>query len=74
MTKIVILDQKQIVPDDCQQFWVHFDCFLSLFQTSDVKYLLSLFKLKVGKNHTLGFKPKLLKIFLWYFGPPPLPI
>ena len=24
MTKIVILDQKLIVPDDNQQFWVHF--------------------------------------------------
>ena len=31
MTKIVILDQKQIVPNDYQQFWVHFDWFLSLF-------------------------------------------
>jgi len=33
MTKIVILDQKLIVPNDYQQFWVHFDWFLSLFQT-----------------------------------------
>ena len=48
MTKIVILDQKLIVPNDYQQFWVHFDWFLSLFQTSDVKYLPSLFKLKVS--------------------------
>ena len=55
MTKIVILDQKQIVPNDYQQFWVHFDWFLSLFQTSDVKYLLSLFKLKVHKNCTAIF-------------------
>ena len=39
MTKIVILDQKLIVPNDYQQFWVHFDWFLSLSQTSDVKSL-----------------------------------
>ena len=39
MTKIVILDQKQIVPNNYQQFWVRFDWFLSLFQTSDVKYI-----------------------------------
>ena len=25
MTKIVILDPKLIVPDDCQQSWVHFE-------------------------------------------------
>ena len=30
MTKIGILDQKLIVPDDCQQFWTHFEWFLSL--------------------------------------------
>ena len=52
MTKIGFLDQKQIVPNDYQQFWVHFDWFLSLFQISDVKYLFSLFKLKVRKNRT----------------------
>ena len=27
MTKIVILDQKLIVPNDNQQFWVHYDWF-----------------------------------------------
>ena len=37
MTKNVILDQKIIVPNDYQQFWVHFEWFLSLFQISDVK-------------------------------------
>ena len=37
MTKIVILGQKIIVPNDYQQFWVHFEWFLSLFQISDVK-------------------------------------
>ena len=30
MTKIVILDQKLIVPNDNQQFWVHFEWFLWL--------------------------------------------
>ena len=37
MTKIVILDKKLIVPNDYQQFWVHFEWFLSLFQISDEK-------------------------------------
>ena len=60
--KIVILDQKQIVPNDYQQFWVHFDWFLSLFQTLDVKYLLSLFKLKVCKNCTFWSQILFLKI------------
>ena len=52
MTKIVILDPKLIVPNDYQQFWVHFDWFLSIFQISDVKNLLSLFKLNVRKNRS----------------------
>ena len=37
MTKIVILDQKIIVPNDYQQFWVHFELFLALFHISDEK-------------------------------------
>ena len=41
-SKIVILDQKLIVPNDC----------LSLFQISDLKWLLSQFKLKVCKTGT----------------------
>ena len=49
MTKFVILDQKLIVPNDYQQFWVHFDWFLSLFQMLDVKYLFSLFNLVYSK-------------------------
>ena len=36
MTKIVILDQKLIVPNDYLQFWAHFEWFLSLFQISEV--------------------------------------
>ena len=31
MTKIDILNPKLIVPDDYQQFWVHFEWFLSPF-------------------------------------------
>ena len=72
MTKIVILDQKQIVPNDYQQFWVHFDWFLSLFQTLDVKYLLSLFKLKVHKNHTFWSKTLIFKNFYRVFWSPTL--
>ena len=70
MTKIVILDQKLIVPNDYQQFWVHFDWFLSLFQTSDVKYLLSLFKLKVRKNHTFWSQTLFFKNFPMVFWSP----
>ena len=32
MTKISILNIKLIVPNNYQQFWVHFEWFLSLFQ------------------------------------------
>ena len=52
MTKIVILDQNQIVPNDYQQLWVHFDWFLSL---------------KYAKIVLFGLKPYFYKIFLWYF-------
>ena len=41
MTKIDILIHKLIVPDDYQQFWVHFEWFLALFHISDEKWLLS---------------------------------
>jgi len=41
MTKIDILTLKLIVPDDYQQFWVHFEWFLALFHISDEKWLLS---------------------------------
>ena len=40
MTKIDILTLKLIVPDDYQQFWVHFEWFLALFHISDEKWLL----------------------------------
>ena len=33
MTKIDILNPKLIVPDDYQQFWVHFEWFLALIHT-----------------------------------------
>ena len=65
MTKIVILDQKLIVPNDYQQFWVHFDWFLSLFQILDVKYLLLLFKLKERKNCTFWSNYKNFSMVLW---------
>ena len=34
MTKIDILNPKLIVPDDYQQFWVHFEWFLAHFHIS----------------------------------------
>ena len=52
MTKIDILNQKLIVPDDYPQFLLHFEWFLALFHISDEKWLLSLFKQKVSKNGT----------------------
>jgi len=41
MTKIDILNTKLIIPDDYQQFWVHFELFLALFHISDEKWLSS---------------------------------
>ena len=46
MTKI----PKQIVTNDHQQFWAHFEWYLSLFQISDVKHEFLLVKLKARKN------------------------
>ena len=37
LTKSSILNTKLIVPNDYQQFWIHFEWFLSLLQISDVK-------------------------------------
>ena len=37
MTKIVILDQKLIVPNDYQQFWVHFEWFFITFSNFGYK-------------------------------------
>ena len=51
MTKIDIQNPKQIVTNDYQQFWGHFEWFLSLFQISDVKHeFMLMLKLKVCKN------------------------
>ena len=58
------------VPNDYQQFWVHFDWILSLFQTSDVKYLLSLFKLKVRKNRAFWSQTLIFKKFSMVFWSP----
>ena len=63
MDKIVILDQKLIVPIDYQQFWLHFDWFLSLFQISDVKPELSPVELKVSKNGIFWAKNLFQKFF-----------
>ena len=41
MPKIDILTLKLIVPDDYQQFWVHFEWFLAVFHISNEKWLLS---------------------------------
>ena len=41
MTKIDVLNLKLIVPDDYQQFWVHFEWFFAIFHISDEKLLLS---------------------------------
>ena len=38
---IDVQNPKLIVPDDYQQFWVHFEWFLALFHISDEKWLLS---------------------------------
>ena len=70
MTKIVILDQKLIVPNDYLQFWAHFEWFLSLFQISEVKQLLSQFKLKVRKNGTFRSQNPFLKNFPMLFWSP----
>ena len=56
MTKSDIQNPKQIVTNDYQQFWAHFEWFLSLFQISDVKPELSPVKLKVSKNDIFGAK------------------
>ena len=50
MTKIDFLNLKLIVPNNYQQFLVHFEWFLALFQISDVKPELSPVELKVCKN------------------------
>ena len=54
MTKIFVLNQNLIVPDDYQKFSVHFELF--------------------SKMVLFGLKSYFLKILLWYFGPPPLPM
>ena len=67
MTKIDILNPKLIVPNDYQQFWVYFEWFLSLFQISDVKWLLSQFKQKVHKNVTFWSQNPFQNVFCRLF-------
>ena len=50
MTKIGIQNPKLIVTNDYQNFWAHFDWFLSLFQISFVKPELLPVELNVSKN------------------------
>ena len=63
MTKIDILNPKLIIPNDYQQFWVHFEWFLALFHITDEKWLLSLFKQKVCKNDTFCSQNQFFKNF-----------
>ena len=61
MTKILILDQKQIISNDYQQFWVHFNWFLSLFSNS--RNISVTVQAKSTQNCTFGLKPYFLKNF-----------
>ena len=70
MTKIDILNPKLIVPDDYQQFWVHFEWFLALFHISDEKWLLSHFRQKVRKIGTFWSQNLFLKNFPRLFSYP----
>ena len=63
MTKIGIPNPKLNVTNDNQQFWAHFEWFLSFFQISDVKPELSPVKLKVRKNAICWAKNLFLKNF-----------
>ena len=72
MIKINILNQKLIVTNDYQQFWVNFEWFLSLFQISDVKLLL-LIKLKQPNMVLFGLKSYFNKRFPRLFYHPPHP-
>ena len=72
MTIIGIQNPKLIVTNDYQQFLAHFDCFLSLFQISDVKWPLNGFYMK--QNHVtktklkqLDLKPIMLNPFMMCF-------
>ena len=67
MIKINILNQKLIVTDDYQQFWVNFEWFLSLFQISCVNgYCKAKSK---QKRYFLVSKTHFKILFLGYFIP-----
>ena len=74
MTKIDFLNLKLIVPDNYQQFLVHFEWFLALFHISYEKWLLSKFKQKVHKNGTFWSQNPFKKNFLGCFYPFSLPM
>ena len=63
MNTIGIQNPKLIVTNDYQQFLVHFEWFLALFQISDVKPELLLVELKVCKNGIFLAKNLFQKIF-----------
>ena len=67
MTKIGIQNPKLIVTNDYQNFWAHFDSFLSLFQISDVEPGLLPVKLKVRKNGIFWAKSLYQKKFPMLF-------
>ena len=56
MTKIDILNPKLIVPDDYQQFLVHFEWLLALFHISDEKSLELPVEQNVRKNGTYWYQ------------------
>ena len=73
MTKIVIIDQKIIFPDNYQQFWVHFEMFLSL-SNFGCKTATVTVKTKIMQKWYSVLKSYFQINILWNFGPPPLPM
>ena len=68
MLKLQKLVSKLIVTNDYQQYLVHFDWFLSLFQISDVKPEIVTGRAKcMQKWHFLGKNPISKNAFLGYF-------
>ena len=70
MTKIVILDQKLIVPNDYLQFWVHFEWFLSFFLNFGCKIAIFTVQAKSTQKWYFLVSNPILKNFLMVFWPP----
>ena len=68
MTKFGIQNPRLIFTNNYQLFLAHFDCFLSLFQISDVKPELLPVKLKLRKNGIFWakyqFQANITRLFL----------